>query len=188
MVLKRAGLPTWTEWAEGYARSLHCTLRTIQRHILLVRGVKDQKALGSGSADGKKTGSSLKRVALDPRQQAELVRAQLAANVLAATLRNGDDWRSALSEFESVAVAPDKLEKYLRATENAPNWRPTLTKLLNALEACGSTLPLVVRDAMTAAQDLLVSNGHGERLCSRSVSPGGWPVLQLRGQLGGTLD
>jgi hypothetical protein len=46
---------------------------------------------------------------LDVRQQAALVKAQLATNDLVAALKFGGDWQSALAEYEKVAVTPDPL-------------------------------------------------------------------------------
>jgi hypothetical protein len=36
-ILRKAGLPKWTQWAESYAQNLDCTLRTIQMHIKRLR-------------------------------------------------------------------------------------------------------------------------------------------------------
>jgi hypothetical protein len=40
-VLKKAGLPTWTQWAKRYAEKISCSLRTLQRHIKQLR--EDEK-------------------------------------------------------------------------------------------------------------------------------------------------
>jgi hypothetical protein len=119
MVLKKTGLPTWTKWAEGYAGSLHCTLRTIQRHILLVREDQGRLALGPGTTAEKRTMGSdgSKPVRLDGRQQAALVKALMAADDLVTALKSGGDWHSALAEYEKVAVTPAKLDAYLNALE-----------------------------------------------------------------------
>jgi hypothetical protein len=37
-ILKEAGLPTWTEWAKGYAEKLRTSVRTMQRRISELRG------------------------------------------------------------------------------------------------------------------------------------------------------
>jgi len=37
-ILKEAGLPTWTEWATGYAEKLRTSVRTMQRRISELRG------------------------------------------------------------------------------------------------------------------------------------------------------
>jgi hypothetical protein len=37
-ILKEAGLPTWTEWAKGYAEKLRTSVRTLQRRISELRG------------------------------------------------------------------------------------------------------------------------------------------------------
>jgi DNA (cytosine-5)-methyltransferase 1 len=155
MVLRKAGLPTWTEWAEGYARSLHCTLRTVQRHILLVREGQERKALGPGSHAEQQDRGVLKQVRLGVRQQAALVEAHLAANGLAAALRDGADWHAALEQFEKTAVAPAVLGEWLCATSRQPDWKGMLASLLDALEPCGESLPAPARDAMRAAQGLL---------------------------------
>ncbi len=155
MVLKKAGLPTWTEWAERYARSLHCTLRTVQRHILLVREAQEPKALGPASPGDRAAGGASKRATLGIRQQAELVKAQMAANGLAAALRQGADWHAALEEFERAAVAPALLDEWLYATGRQPDWKGMLASLLDALEPCGESLPAPARDALHAAQGLL---------------------------------
>jgi DNA (cytosine-5)-methyltransferase 1 len=155
LVLKRAGLPCWTEWAERYAASLHCSLRTIQRHIVLVRECERQKALGPGTAAEKKTRGVPKHAKLDARQQAALVEAHLAANELAAALRDGIDWETPLAKFEKVAVAPAVLEGWLCSSSRQPDWRTALVKLVDALEPCAGNLPDLAGNALRAAEALL---------------------------------
>jgi type II secretory pathway pseudopilin PulG len=155
MVLKRAGLPAWTEWAERYARSLHCTLRTVQRHILLVREGQEPKALGPASPDEGVAGGALKRVRLDARQQAALLRAQLAANRLAEALRVGADWHAALAGFEKATVAQPTLDAWLSALNPEPDWRAALVGLVEALEPFDRTLPSPAMTALHAAKALL---------------------------------
>ncbi len=157
MVLKKAGLPTWTKWAEGYAASLHCTLRTIQRHILLVREDHVQRALGPGSAAEKGAGGSgvPKQARLDARQQAALVRAQMVANDLATALRDGTEWDPLLAEFERVGISHAVLEAWSDASSRQPDWRTALVKLVDALEPVGESLPPSVRSALRATEALL---------------------------------
>jgi hypothetical protein len=157
IVLKKAGLPTWTKWAEGYAASLHCTLRTIQRHILLVREDHVQRALGQGSAAEKTIGGSgvPKQARLDVRQQAALVRAQMAANDLAAALKDGAEWNPALAKFESVAISPAVLDVWSDAASRQPDWKTALVRLVDALEPCGESLPPSVSSALRATEALL---------------------------------
>ena len=40
-VLKKAGLPTWSQWAKRYAEKISCSVRTLQRHIKQLR--EDEK-------------------------------------------------------------------------------------------------------------------------------------------------
>jgi hypothetical protein len=109
-VLNKAGLPGWTKWAEGYAKKLNCTVRTIRLHIKQLREGYVYRA--SAQADVNK-----RRVKLDAPQQAALVRAQLAANKLVATLKSGGDWHSALVEYDKVAISPARLDEFLDALE-----------------------------------------------------------------------
>jgi hypothetical protein len=107
-VLKKAGLPKWTQWVESYAKNLDCTVRTIQLHIKHLReGHEYGRSVQAAAAE--------KPVKLDARQQAALVKAQVAANDLAAALKSGEDWHSALAEYEKVAITPAKLDAYLNA-------------------------------------------------------------------------
>jgi DNA (cytosine-5)-methyltransferase 1 len=165
MVLRKAGLPTWTQWAEGYARSLHCTLRTIQRHIVLVREGRGRKAIGPWSSAGKKTGGVPKPARLDARQQAALVKAHMAANGLAVALRDGADWHAALAEFERVAVAPAALGAWSDASSRQQDWKTALVNLVDALEPCGGSLPRQARNALQAARSLLAGWTGTGRTC-----------------------
>ncbi len=171
MVLRKAGLPTWTKWAEGYAASLHCTLRTIQRHIVMVREDQGQRALGPGSPAEKAAGGTgvPRQARLDARQQAALVQAQMAANELAAALRDGTEWDPALAKFECVAISHPVLDTWLEASSRQPDWKKALVQLVDALEPCGESLPAPVRSALRATEALLggwvgrqeTGNGNG---------------------------
>jgi hypothetical protein len=176
MVLKKAGLPTWTKWAEGYAASLHCTLRTIQRHILMVREDHVQRALDPGTAAEKGAGGSgvPRQARLDVRQQAALVRAQMAANDLAVALRDGTEWDPLLVEFERVAISHPVLETWLEASSRQPDWKTALVRLADALEPCGESLPPSVRSELRRVEALLggwvdtLETGEGATVPDRS--------------------
>jgi len=45
-ILRNAGLPQWTQWAESYAKNLDCTVRTIQMHIKRLRERQMSKPAG----------------------------------------------------------------------------------------------------------------------------------------------
>ena len=121
-VLKLAGVPTWTAWAEAYADKLNCTVRTIQSRIKSLR----QPRKDSGEKD--------KPLKLDGRQQRSLVKAQVAANDLAAALKNAGDWQTALAEYERVAVSPKRLDGFLSALDPGPDWQELLRGFLGMVQ------------------------------------------------------
>lgn len=156
MVLKKAGLPAWTEWAEKYARSLHYSLRTIQRRIVVVR--EGQRRIEAGPAAAEKSpagGAAQKRVRLSIRQQEGLARAVVAANGLAAALRQGADWHAALAEFEKAAIGTEALRVDPGDPGPGPDWKALLANLVEALEPCEESLPAVATAALHAAQVLM---------------------------------
>ena len=51
-------MPTWTKWAESYARSLDCTVRTIQVHIKHLREGRVYRESGQASAAEKRANGS----------------------------------------------------------------------------------------------------------------------------------
>jgi DNA-cytosine methyltransferase len=177
-VLRKAGLPAWTQWAEGYAKSLGCAVRTIQRHIRQHREGQTHGASDQAAATKKRVnGGGSKPTRLDGRQQAALVKAQLVTNDLVVALKGGADWHSVLVEYEKVAITPTKLATYLDALSPEPDWKTVLTKLVNALEPCGDRLPVPAKDALNAAKGLLGGKGKTEMVCLRSASPKltAWP-------------
>ena len=162
-VLKKAGLPRWTQWAESYARNLHCTVRTIQLHIKVLRNGREFESSAHAAATEKRSKGSgaSKPVRLDGRQQAALVKAQLAANDLADALRNGADWQTPLAEYQKVAIAPAKLDNFLNALSPEPDWKSLLKQLVNTLEQCSDKLPIPVTNALHAVQKLV--NGKSDQ-------------------------
>jgi hypothetical protein len=154
-VLQRAGLPGWTHWAKAYASKLDRSLRTIQDRIKQFRG---QQACGIADPTVKtKSSSNGERLKLDSRQQAALVKAQVAANDLVAALKNGADWQTPLAEYEKVAVTPAKLDTFMNALNPEPDWKNILTQLVDTLEQCGGELPNPAIKALGAVQRLLPS-------------------------------
>lgn len=141
-VLKRAGLPRWTQWVESYAKSLNCTVRTIQLHIKQLRDGQEGGASDWATAAEKRTKGSEgpKPVRLDGRQQAALVKAQLAVNDLVVTLKSGGDWHSALAEYENVAVNPAKLDKYLNVLNAEPDWK-VIRSSCSTQSTIGASIP-----------------------------------------------
>jgi site-specific DNA-adenine methylase len=140
------GRPTWGEW--------------VRENL----GISDRHArrLLAGGREPQGGGGDQMQVKLDGRQQAALVKAQLAANDLANALRDGRDWRPALAEYERTTVTTARLETYLGTLEREPDWKGVLTKLVSALETFNGTLPFVVRETMQDAQGLLGRNANGD--------------------------
>lgn len=99
MVLKKAGLPKWTQWAESYAKSLDCTVRTIQLHIKHLR-------------EGRVCPTSVQAAAAEKRANS-----------------SGDP--------------------------KPPDWKTVLIRLINALEQCGDSLPLLAAEALHSAKEVL---------------------------------
>ena len=97
-------------------------MRTIQSRIKSLR----QPRKDSGEKD--------KPLKLDGRQQRSLVTAQVAANDLAAALRSGGDWQTALAEYERVAVSPKRLDGFLSALDPGPDWQELLRKFLGMVQ------------------------------------------------------
>jgi hypothetical protein len=124
-VLRQAGLPGWTQWARDYASRLDRSLRTIQDRI---KRFREPQASGTADLTGKtKSRTNGERLRLDSRQQAALVKAQVAANDLVAALKNGADWQTPLAEYEKVAVTPARLDNFMNALSPEPTgkayWR-----------------------------------------------------------------
>jgi len=152
-VLRTAGLPGWTDWARDYASELDRSLRTIQDRIRQFRG---PQAGGIAGPTGKtKTGSKGERLKLDSRQQATLVKAQVAANDLVAALKNGADWQTPLAEYEKVSVTPAKLDSFMSALNPERDWKNVLAKFVDDLERCDGELPIPAVHALRAVQKLL---------------------------------
>jgi hypothetical protein len=172
-VLRRAGLPKWTQWAKTYAGKLDRSLRTVQDHIKHFR--TQQAGVGGGLTGKAKSRGNGERLRLDGRQQVALVKAQLAANDLAAALKHGAEWQTPLAEYEKVAVAPASLDSYLDALSPEPDWKAVLANLVSALETCGDTLPVAAKNAMHAAQALLGGKGKTEATRTKPASPKATP-------------
>ena len=152
-VLQQAGLPGWTRWARAYARKLDRSLRTIQDRIKRLRG---SQASGNADPSGKtKRASNVKRLKLDSRQQAVLVKSQVAANDLVAALDNGGDWQRPLAEYKKVAVAPARLDSFVNALSPEPDWKNILAEFADILECCGGELPMPAINALRSVQKLL---------------------------------
>jgi hypothetical protein len=141
-VLRQAGLPGWTQWAKTYAAKLDRSFRTIQDRIKQYRG---SHASGTAGPTRKTEGSrKSERLKLDYRQQAALVKAQLAASDLVAALKKGADWQTPLAEYEKVAIAPAKLNSFMNTISPEPDWKGLLTELVTTLERYGDRIPIAV--------------------------------------------
>jgi hypothetical protein len=100
MVLKQAGLPSWTEYARGFASKLDVSLRTIQDHITKLRN------------PGRKSEPKSKPITpLDRRQQAALYKKSLAADAVVAAVKNGGDVSKAVAKYEKVTISPVEAPK-----------------------------------------------------------------------------
>ena len=163
-VLQRAGLPGWTHWAKAYAGKLDRSLRAIQDRI---KQFRETRACGTGKA---KSGSNGERVRLDSRQQAALVKAQVAANDLVAALKNGADWQTPLSEYEKVAVTPARLDTFMNALSPEPDWKAILTGLVTTLEQYGDRLPIPVITALKSTQELLDGKAKSQPVAKSGAS------------------
>jgi len=149
-VLKVAGVPSWTDYGKAYADRLECSFRKIQDHI--TRFNRNGK---SGRSKSPKNGPKSSPTRLDRRQQATLVKAQLAANELVSALKSGGDWPAAVTAYEQVAVTPPKLDSYLNSLKLEPDWKSVLTELMSDLEQAGDRLPLSVISRMRTVQKML---------------------------------
>jgi hypothetical protein len=99
-VLKEAGLPSWTEYARGYASKLDVSLRTIQDHITKLRN------------PGSKSERKSKPIPpLDRRQQSALYKKSLAADAVVAAVKSGSDVSKAVAKYEKVTVFPVDVPK-----------------------------------------------------------------------------
>jgi len=98
---------------------------------------------------------SSKPLRLDGRQQAALVKAQLAANDLVAALKNGADWQAQLKEYEKVAVAPAKLDTFTNTLSPERDWKTVVVKMVHALDQCGDSLPDQGKVALNAGKQAL---------------------------------
>jgi hypothetical protein len=106
------------------------------------------------------------------------------------------DWQSALAKYEKVDVTatklatylnalspePDwkailtKLATYLNALSPEPDWKAILTKLVNALGPCGDRLPILVKDALHAAQEVLGGRGKAEAAAAKLAAVSECPL------------
>ena len=149
-ILKQAGLPSWPEYANQYAQKLSCSLRTVQDHIMIFRSTGK-----SGPSRQKKTTPHSKPLRLDARQQATLVKAQLAANDMVAALKSGGDWQTAVAKYDKLAVTPARLDSYMNTLNQEPDWKQILVQLMDVLEKYGEKLPLAVLSQKRAVEKLL---------------------------------
>jgi len=145
-VLKAAGVPSWTEYARGFASKLDVSMRTIQDHITKLRN--------PGRKPKKQVEKPPKQLRLDRRQQSALVRAQLAANDVIGTLKKGGDWHSAVAEYEKVAVTPSKLDSFVNLLKPEPDWKAILSELLTEIEQTGD-LPSAVMTRVKAIRGMM---------------------------------
>jgi hypothetical protein len=109
----------------------------------------------SGPSRRKKAKPQSKPVRLDARQQASMVKAQLAINNVVAALKNNGNWQSALAEYDKVAVAPGKLDSFLNTLNPEPDWKAILIELVAVLEHHGEKLPVPVLNKKRTVEKLL---------------------------------
>lgn len=145
-VLKQAGLPSWTEYARGFASKLDVSVRTLQEHITRLRN--------PGRKPKPQAGKPAKQLRLDRRQQSALVRAQLAANDVIDSLKKGGDWHSAVAKYEKVAVTPSKLDSFVNLLKPEPDWKVILSELLAEIEQT-SDLPSAVMTRVKAIRGMM---------------------------------
>ena len=86
------------------------------------------------------------------------------------------DWQSALAKYEKVDVTATKLATYLNALSPEPDWKAILTKLVNALGPCGDRLPILVKDALHAAQEVLGGRGKAEAAAAKLAAVSECPL------------
>jgi hypothetical protein len=108
----------------------------------------------SGPSRRKKAKPQGKPVRLDARQQASLVKAQLAINNVVAALKSNGDWQTALAEYDKVAVAPGKLDSFLNQLNPEPDWKAIMVDLIQVLEQSDDRLPVPVLNKKRAIEKL----------------------------------
>jgi hypothetical protein len=155
-VLKRAGLPGWTEWAKEYAAKFNCSVRTIQERINLFRMPRS-------------TGKRDKPLRLDHRQQSALIKAQLAANDVVDALESGKDWRLPLIEYKKVAVNPARLDSFANTLSQQTDWEDVVRKLVGKLARHSDTLPTDVIGEMHSVQELLQGSTSPHRVVEQEA-------------------
>jgi hypothetical protein len=109
----------------------------------------------SGPSQRKKAKPQSKPLRLDAREQASMVKAQLAINNVVAALKNNGDWQSALAEYDKVAVAPGKLDSFVNRLNPDPDWKAILIELVAVLEQHGEKLPVPVLNKKRTVEKLL---------------------------------
>jgi hypothetical protein len=173
-VLQLAGLPTWTKWAVAYAAKLNCTVRTIQSHIKSLRQPEKGK-------DRRIKDKALLK--LDGRQQKALVRAQVAANDLAAALRSGGDWQTCLAQYERSAVSPERLDGFLSALDPGPDWQELLRGFLGMVQQNEDRLSEATVEEMRRLQQLSgrIPNQSRTTTAQEEASTGVAKVIPIQG-------
>ena len=109
----------------------------------------------SGPSQRKKAKPQSKPLRLDAREQASMVKAQLAINNVVAALKNNGDWQSALAEYDKVAVAPGKLDSFVNRLNPDPDWKAILIELVAVLEQHGEKLPVPLLNKKRTVEKLL---------------------------------
>ena len=114
-VLRQAGLPTWTEYATGYANKLDCSLRTIQDHITELHrtGRSGPSRKPKNQQHCRDTNKRARPWHADARDSRALAEAQLAINDLIAAYEAGVELEPAYQSYKAVAVSPAKLNSIL---------------------------------------------------------------------------
>ena len=134
------------------------------------RRLTDGNPDGGGTVKSRGGKGGSKPVKLDGRQQAALVKAQVAANDLVAALKNGADWQTPLSEYEKVAVTPARLATFMNALSPEPDWKGILTGLVTTLEQYGDRLPIPVITALKSTQELLDGKAKSQPVAKSGAS------------------
>ena len=124
-VLKKAGLPSWPEYASKYALKLDCSFRTIQDHITgLRRNGKSGPSQSTKNGQQPKRGSGSKPSKpwhADARDSRALAESQIEINDFVAAYEAGADLAPAYQRYKKVAVSPTKLSAIFEAAKPDSN-------------------------------------------------------------------
>lgn len=172
-VLKAAGIPRWSIFGKSFSAKLQCSFRTIQRAVKLHRDATEG-ATGQGTSNQRRQ----KPIGLTSRQQAALVKAQVAAHDLVLDLESGRNYERALASYRKAAVSPANLDEMVNVVSGEPDWKSMLAQLLIILEPHEDNLPSdavaqirSLRQAALATTDQPQNGDAQHRGCAQPESP-----------------